>query len=55
MSARALRGDAALKSMVIEFIDMVVNDGIDPKVAHAEFMKIHGYAEFISQYPDDNV
>lgn len=60
MSTRKLDGAEAVARVFIEFNTLVVRDGIDPQVAHREFLKIDEYAEHISpdiegaRDPDDD-
>jgi hypothetical protein len=47
-STRALRGDAAVMVLFIDFHTLIVRDGIDPKAAHEAFLAIDEYRRRIS-------
>jgi hypothetical protein len=44
LAVRDLRGKASIIRLLVEFIEIVVADGIDPRVAHREFLKVDEYA-----------
>lgn len=46
---RKLRGDASTKMVLVDFVDMVVRDGIEPLVAHRAFMTIDEYRESVAE------
>lgn len=46
--SRALKGDAAIAQMMLDFHTAVVRDGIPVDVAHREFLKIDEYRRVIS-------
>jgi hypothetical protein len=46
---RKLRGDASAKMLLVDFVDMVVRDGIDPLVAHRAFMAIDEYRNSVAE------
>ncbi len=46
---RALKKDAAALQLFLDWQAIVVRDGIDPKLAHEEFLKIDEYAEYIAR------
>lgn len=46
---RALRRDASALMLFIDFVDMVVRDGIDPLVAHRAFMAADEYREGVAE------
>lgn len=48
MDRRALRGDASIKMLFVDFHTLVVRDGISLEVAHDAFLAIDDYAEVIS-------
>ncbi|SRR6266508_1369674 len=45
---RKLRGDASTLRMFLDFHQIVVRDGIDPRDAHEAFLAIDEYAESIA-------
>jgi hypothetical protein len=47
-TVEAMRGIKSIVRVFIDFHTVVVRDGIDPQVAHAEFLKIDEYAEHMS-------
>jgi hypothetical protein len=45
IEARKIRGEKAKLAALIEWHTIVVRDGIDPQVAHNEFLKIDEYRD----------
>ena len=48
---RVLRRDASALMLFINFVDMVVRDGIDPLVAHRAFMAVNEYLKVLPRTP----
>lgn len=48
---RDLEGWEQIANVFIDFQAIVVEDGIDPKLAHAEFLKIDEYKETLANPP----
>jgi hypothetical protein len=47
MARRDLRGVESALQLLVDFIRIVVDSGIDPQAAHREFLKVREYYQLL--------